>query len=396
MFLYALAPSTTFIPNNLYSHSEIIEMQTDIESNGLSSFTYSREKFANGYYDFYTHPNGLRIIKKHISKFRKPLLLELIQSIKNTDIPSNGITPMFIVDEDDDFYYELDLSLYKNPISDNLGYIEYSSFIREHAHEKKLIRSINNAIRQLVLILNQAGIYHGDMHGGNILIHPKSNHIALIDWEFIQIPSTNYLHINPNDILHGNTKNVEWVDLSGQDLRDIELSTIRIGNTTINFNLIGATFEESIIDRGNFQYADLRYSSFRNVSGEHSIFRSANLTFADLSGANLTYSNLRWAQLDYANLDKTDLRGADLSNTSLGNAYANNLIIDHTTILFDTEIPENLVSVVISKSEAMIYYDSKNNKWYAINSNGLSMNSQDPRFTYSQDYSYLLNCNISA
>ena len=95
-----------------------------------------------------------------------------------------------------------------------------------------------------------------------------------------------------------NFANLSGADLSGADLRDVDISGWRFTGTNLRdadlsgANLLGAEFEDADLSGADLTAANLR---------------GADLRGADLSGANLTDANLRNANLSGANLSGANL-----------------------------------------------------------------------------------------
>ena len=108
-----------------------------------------------------------------------------------------------------------------------------------------------------------------------------------------------------------NFANLSGADLSGADLRDVDISGWTFTGTNLRdadlsgANLVGAEFDDADLSGADLSGANLRFADLRG---------------ADLSGANLTDANLRNANLGNANLSGANLTDASLRDANLSGA----------------------------------------------------------------------------
>jgi MinD-like ATPase involved in chromosome partitioning or flagellar assembly len=111
----------------------------------------------------------------------------------------------------------------------------------------------------------------------------------------------------------------DGIDLSGFDLRDMNLANVRLR-------------------RANLSYAEMVAINLRGADLEGADLRKANLNSADLREANLSGANLSGAELNLASLknailDSADLRGANLFQSDVSEEQMDAAILDEFTIL---------------------------------------------------------------
>lgn len=82
-------------------------------------------------------------------------------------------------------------------------------------------------------------------------------------------------------------------------------------------NLLGISFENTLILDINFKGCDLSYKSFIETCFINTNLQRANLKGSDLKGANLKGTNLEEANLEEAYLEGTCLEGTNLKETNL-------------------------------------------------------------------------------
>jgi uncharacterized protein YjbI with pentapeptide repeats len=125
--------------------------------------------------------------------------------------------------------------------------------------------------------------------------------------------------------------NPREIDLTGQDLRAIDLSDRDLsGATLVRVNLEGTQtrpetaegvdLSEAMLRGANLENWNLRRATLRRADLAGAVLTRTVLDGADLSGASLIGANLERASLDGAILAGADLTGADLSEAGLEGA----------------------------------------------------------------------------
>src|SRR5215211_3101691 len=115
-------------------------------------------------------------------------------------------------------------------------------------------------------------------------------------------------------------------DLSGADLRSVELSEIDLSDADLH----KADLTWAELSRANLSGAELYKTDLINASLSHANFSRAYMGSADLFGADLNKANLSvtdmyatsltWAELSRANLSGAHMIKADLSHATLSDA----------------------------------------------------------------------------
>lgn len=127
------------------------------------------------------------------------------------------------------------------------------------------------------------------------------------------------------------------IDLSGADLRGIDLRSVELGEANIRdadirrtsltkANFKGADLRRAILRESNLEYANLtntylKKADFLGANLGRANLGRANLNGADLWGANLKHANLRGANLHKSHLQRANLLGASFKDANLQEAY---------------------------------------------------------------------------
>ena len=124
----------------------------------------------------------------------------------------------------------------------------------------------------------------------------------------------------------------DWItDLSGADLREVDLSRAILNNVLMNrTNLIRATLNQANLSGSRLAGANLSSAQLIGANLRQAILENASLTGADLGEAKFTLANLHTARLaqvnavggdfSFADLTQSNWQGADLSGANLTNA----------------------------------------------------------------------------
>lgn len=118
-----------------------------------------------------------------------------------------------------------------------------------------------------------------------------------------------------------NNENLAGIDLSGRDLRKINL-----GGWILSFAgyRSRAWLRDANLEGAELKGADLRYADLRGAN-----LRGADLRDVNLDDANLQSAILDGAKLKGAYLGDADLRGVDLEKVDLSGAYLMGAIMPH-------------------------------------------------------------------
>lgn len=171
---------------------------------------------------------------------------------------------------------------------------------------------------------------------------------------------------------------IRWIDLSGADLRQADLSNIDLsvmpvtswrGIASRTFgapnmrialshtdlskaNLGFATMPHCLCEEANFTDADFGGAELREALFVQANLRNASLTAADLAGAAFLYSNLRNVSLRDANLS-----GAEFAEESPGEAGLTQRQLDEACA--DPEVPPRLVDMVDAETKQALEWRGK-------------------------------------
>lgn len=122
---------------------------------------------------------------------------------------------------------------------------------------------------------------------------------------------------------HNPTPAPYWLDLSGADLREVNLK----GANLSEVDLRETNLSSAILEDADLRWAELLWANLSGARLSFADLRWANLTGVDLRGANLTLADLRTA-----NLSGTNLRGANLNLTNLAEAQLEQSAMVGTTL----------------------------------------------------------------
>lgn len=131
----------------------------------------------------------------------------------------------------------------------------------------------------------------------------------------------------------GSLKSVDWARarLDGVALSACALEKANFASASLR----GAYFGASDLRQASFTEADLSEANLREARLDGADLTSANLQAANLARADLRGALLVSANLGCANLWGSDLRGANLYQADLTACAAQNIKVDHKTILPD-------------------------------------------------------------
>ena len=106
--------------------------------------------------------------------------------------------------------------------------------------------------------------------------------------------------------------NFSGTDLSGLDLRGIDVSYANFANATLH----GTDLSGAICKESHFLNANLRHAKLEKVEGFSACFEGADLSHAVLIDADFRGANFQYASLLHANLQRANLAEANLRQLS--------------------------------------------------------------------------------
>ena len=155
--------------------------------------------------------------------------------------------------------------------------------------------------------------------------------------------------------------NLEGIDLSWTNLRDVDLTFADLHNANLEgAKLIGTDLSFSDLSNSNLfgvyltsvelratklkesylRQSFLTYTNLNNADLSNAVIEDAELKYSDLINANLSNATLRWAVLHNVNLKGADLTNADLRGTNLRYTNLHSANLNNTdltdAILYET------------------------------------------------------------
>jgi len=374
-----LAPQTRFpLPfESFWSEPHVKNLSHDIQTNGLRNFVDTGEdlKSTGGRLKVFQHKEGLRVIQKPISEENLVYLEKLLDLQQNGALTQDGFVPTFLIPGDKRHYYELDLRAYDSaPLASQRGYVIADELEDDPVKYSQVnLKTVYQNVRFLILQLNQARLNHGHAHGQNILVHPETGKVVLIDWKQLGGTYYDYSNFHPDQIRNSTwARSLEWIDLTGKDFSEGYFSyVVRIKRLYMNLELWGASFQRAILINSDFTGTSLRHADFTEAILRGAKLMATTLWNADFSGADLRGANLSQANFLNTILRDADMRGTDLRKTNLQEIDMQGIRLDRNTKLYKTTISPKDLEFFARETGALFYFDGKKEAWMAANAAGL-------------------------